>query len=105
VAFAWSIWLVNKPKDRVEAYSLVFAEAKSCAENYLTKATTEFSKKHYGIEYEFIKLHESPMLPNPSNISHILKISRYNYPATSRLLIRKKWVQLEFGVQSNGGTS
>jgi hypothetical protein len=38
VAFAWSIWLVNKPKDRVEAYSLVFAEAKSCAENYLTKA-------------------------------------------------------------------
>jgi hypothetical protein len=73
VAFAWSIWLVNKPKDRVEAYSLVFAEAKSCAENYLTKATTEFSKKHYGIEYEFIKLHESPMLPNPSNISHILK--------------------------------
>jgi hypothetical protein len=25
--FAWSIWLVNKPKDRVEAYSLVFAEA------------------------------------------------------------------------------
>jgi cytosine/uracil/thiamine/allantoin permease len=24
VAFAWSIWLVNKPKDRVEAYSLVF---------------------------------------------------------------------------------
>jgi hypothetical protein len=23
------------------------------------------------------------MLPNPSNISHILKISRYNYPATS----------------------
>jgi hypothetical protein len=40
VAFAWSIWLVNKPKDRVEAYSLVFAEAKSCAENYLTKTTT-----------------------------------------------------------------
>jgi hypothetical protein len=73
-----SIWLVNKPEDRVEAYSLVFAEAKSCAENYLTKATTEFSKKHYGIEYEFIKLHESPMLPNPSNISHILKMSRYN---------------------------
>jgi hypothetical protein len=26
VAFAWSIWLVNKPEDRVEAYSLVFAE-------------------------------------------------------------------------------
>jgi hypothetical protein len=23
------------------------------------------------------------MLPNPSNISHILKMSHYNYPATS----------------------
>jgi hypothetical protein len=70
------------------------------------------------------------------NISHILKISRYNYPATSSsssakedlritldsiaykcypyrkittsldgYLFTKKWVQLEFGVQSNGGTS
>jgi transposase-like protein len=44
----------------------VFAEAKSCAENYLTKTTTEFSKKHYGIEYEFIKLYESLLIPNPS---------------------------------------
>ena len=32
------------------------------------------------------------------------KLGPYPKPR-KRLLIRKKWVQLEFGVQSNGGTS